>query len=121
MGDKIIPKFNRTMPKNAKKFFSPESDEAFKKEHPIGYVILVLCGITVLLLPAVIFYLLTQYIYPVPAGLWLIIGIAGGFIFGIGLFNIVAAWIEQYLGHAVTNICILSGIIIMIISSLFAY
>ena len=41
----IKPKFNRKMPQNAAYFFSAESDEAFKKAHPIGYGILVAVGI----------------------------------------------------------------------------
>lgn len=45
----IKPKFNRKMPQNAAYFFSAESDEAFKKAHPIGYGILVAVGIAALL------------------------------------------------------------------------
>ena len=39
----------------------------------------------------------------------LLLGYAGGFVVGLGLFNLVAAWLHQYLGHIFTIICLLAG------------
>ena len=37
------------------------------------------------------------------------LGLAGAFVVGVGLFNLVAAWIHQYLGHLLTAACLLGG------------
>ena len=42
-----------------------------------------------------------------------VIGFAGGIVVGIGLFNIVAAWMHQYFGHVVTLLCFLLGAAMM--------
>lgn len=97
-----MPKFQKEFPKNAIRYFHHASDEAFKKAHPVGYVILVCCGIVALLLPLFLLILITEIWFPVPSSGFYLLTIAGGFIMGIGLFNIVAAWINQYLGHWIT-------------------
>ena len=40
---------------------------------------------------------------------WTFLGMGGGFLVGVGLFNIVGAWLEQYLGHWVTILCLVLG------------
>lgn len=47
---------------------------------------------------------------------WLLLGIAGGFVFGIGLFNFVAKILNQYLGHWVSILCFFTGGIMMLLS-----
>ena len=89
-----------TPPKGASAYFSADSDEAFKRKHPIGYFFLVMLGIAALLLPVVL-YLIFVIPYDVNSP-WLMLGWVGGFIMGIGLFNMVAIVIKQYLGHLVT-------------------
>lgn len=97
-----VPKFQKHFPKDAKSYFNPASDEEFKHEHPIGYWILAICGIIALLLPYAIFLVITVFMYPAPNSGFLALGFIGTFIIGIGFFNIVAAFINQYLGHLVT-------------------
>ena len=92
-------------------FFYASSDDEFKAKHPIGYIFLVLLGITVLLLPAIMFSIFVG----TDSG-WVMLGFVGGFIFGIGLFNFVAIIIKQYLGHWVSIISFLLGGIMMLIS-----
>lgn len=104
-----MPKFQKDLPKNAIHYFNPASDDEFKKKHPIGYGVLVACGIGVLVLPLILLLLVTVIWYPSPNSGFLVLAIAGCFIIGIGLFNIVAAWIGQYLGHWVTVGCFLLG------------
>lgn len=104
----VCPGFKK-FPKNAIRYFDPASDEAFKKKHPIGYGILAACSIGVLVLPLIILLLVTELWYPAPNSGFLVLAIAGCFIIGVGLFNIVAAWIGQYLGHWVTVGCFLLG------------
>ena len=99
-------------PQNYGKFFDASSDDEFKRKHPVGYVFLVFLGLFALLLPSVVFIILTGS----DSG-WSILGVAGGFIFGIGLFNFVAIIIKQYLGHWVSIISFLVGGILMLISA----
>lgn len=104
-------KSNWTPPEDFRDYFYASSDDAFKAEHPIGYIFLVLLGITVLILPAVVFSTLVG----TDSG-WVMLGFAGGFVFGIGLFNFVAIIIKQYLGHWVSIGSFLIGGIMMLIS-----
>ena len=104
-------KSNWTPPENYKDFFYASSDDEFKEKHPVGYFFLVMLGLTALLLPAIVFCVLAG----TESG-WVMLGFAGGFVFGIGLFNIVGIIIKQYLGHWVSIICFLVGGIMMWIS-----
>lgn len=100
-----------TPPENYRDYFYASSDEEFKQKHPVGYFFLVLLGIAVLLLPAILFSALVGS----ETG-WVILGFAGGFVFGIGLFNFVAIIIKQYLGHWVSIVCFSLGSIMMFLS-----
>ena len=116
-----MPKFQKKFPQKAIQFFSPASDDAFKKKHPIPYGALVACGIGVLVLPLIILLLVTVIWYPTPNSGFLLLAGAGCFIIGIGLFNIVAAWIGQYLGHWVTIGCFSLGCALVSISLVIMY
>ena len=118
--EKVYPRFTKNAPKNALSFFNPASDDDFKKKHPVGYVFLVILGITAFMLPMIGLLVLTIVVdeSAVTAGAWLVLALAGAIIMGIGLFNIVAAIIHQYLGHKVTFICIFGGLA-LILTSLF--
>ena len=92
-------------------YFFADSDYAFKAQHPIGYVFLVMLGIVALLFPVVL-YLILVIPYDINSP-WLIVGWIGGFIVGIGLFNFVAIIIKQYLGHLVSVLSfVIGGILI---------
>ena len=119
--DEIKPHFSKRAPKNKWEFFSAASDEDFKKLHPVGYNWLCFAGITALMLPSIIYIAYCLFINPAPDEWWLILGGVGTFIIGVGLFNIVAAWIHQYLGHMLTLVCLLGGLVITVISVLLLY
>ena len=97
-------------------YFAPESDKWFKEKHPIGYGFLVALGVFAFVLP-----LLLLIVYFVaggdePIGGWAILAILGCLVIGVGLFNIVAAIIKQYLGHLLTAICLGGGGLIVALS-----
>ena len=97
-------------------YFTPESDKWFKEKHPIGYGFLVALGVFSFMLP-----LLLLIVYFVaggdePVGGWAILAILGCLVIGVGLFNIVAAIIRQYLGHLLTAICLGGGGLIVALS-----
>ena len=102
-------------PKGSAAFFLMESDADFQRRHPVGYVFAVLLGIFALLLPEIVYHLL---LLPpqAPPSFGVFLGMAGGFIFGIGLFNFVAIILHQYLGHLVSILCFLIGGVLMDLS-----
>ena len=103
-----------TPPKGASAYFFAESDYAFREKHPIGYFFLVMLGIAALLLPVVI-YLFFVLSYDINSP-WIMLGWVGGFVIGIGLFNFVAIFINQYLGHIVSILSFVVGGILIWIS-----
>lgn len=117
----IKPVFNRKLPKNAASFFSRDSDIRFQLEHPKAYPLLEFIGGTALLLPMLVLIAITQFVIPAPNSPWLMLGCLGSFVLGVGLFNIVAAWLHQYLGHAVTVSCLLTGAAMVAVSCLILY
>lgn len=116
-----MPKFQKEFPKDVMQYLNSPSDESFKKKHPIGYGVLMACGLGALVLPNIILLLVTAFWFPAPNSGFLLLAMVGCFIIGIGLFNIVAAWIDQYLGHKVTIGCFLVGGILALISCVIMY
>ena len=102
-------------PKGSAAFFLMESDADFQRRHPVGYVFAVLLGIFALLLPEIV-YLLLLLPPQAPPSFGAFLGMAGGFIFGIGLFNFVAIILHQYLGHLVSILSFLIGGVLMAVS-----
>lgn len=114
------PKFNKKLPKNAKRFLLPDSDDKYKATHPTAYRILELIGIAALMLPSIIF-IICMIVFDIPDRGWLMLSLFGTFIIGCGLFNIVGAWIGQYLGHKVTIGAFASGTLLLLISLFLLY
>ena len=108
--NRITPRFTKTAPKDAIRFFDPHSDDEFKAEHPIGYVVFVIAGIIAFLLPLLLYcvYLAVRGDESFLGG-WPVLAFFGSFVMGVGLFNVVAAFLHQYLGHKLTAISLLSG------------
>lgn len=100
-------------PNDYKHYFYSYSDYEFRAKHPIGYYFLVALGLFAFILPAIVFVVIVGMD---TESNWILLGFAGGFIFGIGLFNFVAIIIKQYLGHLVSIISFLIGGIMMLVS-----
>ncbi len=116
----VKPRFTLKAPKNKWEFFSPDSDEHFKRLHPVGYKWLCAIGGTALLLPMTIYVIYTG-INRAPNEWPILLGFIGTFIIGTGLFNIVGAWIHQYLGHLFTTVCLLGGTLLTLFSLYLLY
>lgn len=102
-------------PKGFGEFFLSSSDDVYKEKHPIKYWFIVALGITALIAPMILYYVVLEFMgvsLDVPVGL----GFIGTFIIGIGLFNFVAIILNQYLGHLVSIISFLLGGILVIIN-----
>ena len=98
-------------PKGAAAFFSPTSDEAFKRRHPLGYPLVTALGIAALCGPMIawIAFIAASARRLDGTGAWSLVGCAGAFVIGIGLFNFVAIILKQYLGHLLSILCFLIG------------
>jgi len=76
---------------------------------------ILLCNVK-LMLPVVLYLI---FVIPLANNSpWMMLGWVGGFVFGIGLFNLVAIIIKQYLGHLVSIISFIIGSILILISLL---
>ena len=62
-----------------------------------------------MLLPPFLYLVIAGGVFHAPNSPWLMLGFAGAFVFGIGLYNIAAAWMEQYLGHLLTMLSFTVG------------
>ena len=102
-------------PKDYKNYFKVSSDDEFKEKHPIGYVFLVILGMAALFLPSILFCVLVVTLGETDS-IWVLLGVVGSFVFGIGLFNFVAIIIKQYLGHLVSIMSFLVGGVMMLVS-----
>ena len=109
-------RFYWSVPRYAASYFDMGSDRAFQRKHPYAYGFLVFLAILALLGPVAVWLVYSQVINPAPNSAWLMLGWLGAFIFGIGLFNFVAAILKQYLGHWLSIICFLLGMLLVAIS-----
>ena len=114
-------RFYWSVPRNAAEYFSPYSDDIFKKAHPIAYGAIVFLGIVALLGPVAGWIIYSLIVNPAPNSFWLMLGFAGAFSIGIALFNIVAAILKQYLGHYVTLGCSAFGVFLIYLAILILY
>lgn len=100
-------------PKGASAYFSVASDARFKEKHPVGYVFLVVFGVALFMMPMLLFGWVT---WEEEENGWLLLGLVGSMIFGVGLFNFVAILINQYLGHLVSLLSFLIGGVLIWVS-----
>ena len=116
----VRPVFYWRFPKEQAGFWAtPNSDVGFRAAHPRLYVLLVILGIFVFLLPLLL--LLPLLPTGQPANGWMILLGIGCLTAGTGLFNIVAAWMHQYLGHWFTLGCLALGGLMMALGWVLAF
>lgn len=98
---------------------TPGADVSFHSKHPVAYVLLLTLGLIVFCLPWLAFAVGVRYLLPEAwdSG-WMWLGVAGGFVAGVGLFNFIGAWLHQYLGHVFTLLCVGGGTLMMAVSLL---
>jgi hypothetical protein len=98
-------------------FLSRESDYEFKTHHPILYKFVVLLGLLALFVP-MFGYLVIASMFVSQSNYWMLLGLAGSFVFGVGLFNFVAIIMKQYLGLKLSIVTLSIGLALMAISIL---
>ena len=112
--EKLRPVYYWKVPEgeNVKSWFMPGADREFASKHPAAYVVLGLIALSGLFAPVIVYIPLSIPRLGNSNGM-ILVGAIGAFVFGFGLFNLVAAWIHQYLGHRVTIISIVLGAVLM--------
>lgn len=118
---KIKPTFNKKYQKGTLKNIDAQTDFEFKSEHPAAYRFLVFFGVVALIIPIALFFVFTSMIFPASDSEWVILGFLGSISIGIGLFSVVSAWLNQYLGHLVTGLCFSAGAVLILASCLLMY
>ena len=113
-------KFNECwkIPENAKEFFSPKKEKELKEKYGKYYTLHTIVGIVILLSPFIAFFFIAP-LNEASTNFYNILGAIGGFLgfvgsisIGIGLLNIFMILVKQYLGHLVTIISIVGGIVL---------
>lgn len=114
---------NWKLPQNIKKYFSPKQEKHLKEKYGILYTVHTILSIIILLIPFFVFVFLTPSNALEPAtqsgnlcGMFgFIFGLLGSLSIGVGLVNIFMIFIKQYLGHLVTIITIIGGVVLDVI------
>ncbi len=119
MNKLIRPNFKRKTPKDLTEPCGRDSAAEYFLEHPNALRLLRAVSVSVLLLPMVVYGTLACFVFDIEGKGWqVILGIIGSISLGAGLFNISAAWIDQYLGHRFTIICFVIGALMVTVSCL---
>lgn len=104
--EKEKPKSRWRLPENFLEYFMPASDDDFKEEHPRLYALSIVLLLVALMAPPTLYVI---FVLNNGATAWGLLGLGGSVIVSIGLCNIVALIVHQYLGHVVTIGCFLLG------------
>ena len=107
------------LPKDAKKYFSPKQEKILKEKYGVFYTILTILSIVVLIVPFIVFLIVapenafepTTQIGNICGAVGSILGLIGSFSIGVSLVNILSALLKQYLGHWVTLITLVGGVV----------
>lgn len=108
------------LPQNAKDYFSPKQEKQLKEKYGAFYTIHIIFSIIIVLAPFVVFLIIspsnafepTSQISNIYGALGGILGLLGSVSIGVGLVNVFMALIKQYLGHWVTLIALVCGVML---------
>lgn len=99
------------------RYYEEDTDKEMQEAHPVLYAAFAVCGM-LLLLAAVVGFGLVAHLALSLSGAWIFLGYLGAFLFGIGLFSFLMAWIHQYMGHVATFVLWGVGALFMVLSLL---
>ena len=108
------------IPKNAKSFFSPKQEKLLKEKYGKLYILYTILPIVILLISFIVFLSISPSNAFEPTtqnsnllgALGGILGLFGSLLLSVGIINIFMFFIKQYLGHFVTLIAIIGGVIL---------
>ncbi len=108
------------IPENAKNYFSPKQEKQLKEKYGKLYTIHTIFSVVILLVPSIVFLIIsptnafepTTQIGNLCGALGGLLGLLGSISIGVGLVNVFMILVKQYLGHWVTIIAIIGGVIL---------
>ena len=108
------------VPKDSKKYFSPKQEKELKEKYGVFYTLHTILCVAILIIPFFVFlFLAPENAFQTTTTSGNLCGALGGFLgligslsIGVGFVNIFMALIKQYLGHFVTVIAIVGGLIV---------
>lgn len=108
------------IPENAKNYFSTKQEKQLKEKYGKLYTLHKIFSVVILLIPFIVFMSIspsnafepTTQIGNLCGALGGLLGLLGSILIGAGLVNIFMILVKQYLGHGVTIIAIIGGIIL---------
>ena len=106
--------------KNWKNYFSPKQEKILKEKYGVFHTIHTVFTFIILFTPFILFLIIapsnafepTTQISNICGAIGGTLGLIGSSLIGIGLVNIFMALIKQYLGHCVTLIALVGGVIL---------
>lgn len=108
------------LPKNTKSYFSPKQEKALKEKYGVFYTLHTILSIIILFVPFFAFLFLapsnafeaTTQTGNLLGAIGGIVGLIGSLSIGVGVVNVFMTLIKQYLGHWVTIITIVGGVLL---------
>jgi hypothetical protein len=112
--------------KKLERLFFTKTRKILKEKYGVFYTIHTILSIIILLVPFVIFLIIapsnafepTTQISNIYGAVGGILGLIGSFSIGVSLVNILSALLKQYLGHWVTLIALVCGVILDVLALL---
>lgn len=114
--DKVKPRFSKYASKNSWKYLLPNADDDFKAVHPTAYKWLRFFGVMAICLPMIVYIVICCFTPHVWDNGFVLIGYAGSIMIGVGLFNVLSAFVHQYMGHKMTIICLGGGSFLVLLA-----
>ena len=115
-------KFNNywNFPKNVKTYFSPKQEKYLKEKYGKLYTLHTILSIIIVFMPFIVYLFVapdnafnpTTKCGNILGAIGGILGLIGSFSIGVGIANCFMALIKQYLGHWVTLIALITGVIL---------
>lgn len=115
-------KFNDywNLPKNAKQYFSPKQETHLKEKYGKLYTLHTIFSVVILLIPFIVYLCIapsnafeaTTQSGNILGAVGGILGLVGSLAIGVSLVNCFMAFIKQYLGHWVTLIAFVGGVML---------
>lgn len=88
------------------------ADDSLRYAHPVLYFVFLLFGALVFFGAIVGYSALTMGVLQISGG-FVLLGLLGSTLFGVGLFSLLMTFVRQYMGHAATLLCLLGGGMLM--------
>ena len=102
-------------PREEGHYVSEHADDSFRRAHPVLYVAFMILGALVFFGAIAGYMALTAGAFAMSGG-FVLLGLLGSVLFGVGLFSLLMTFIRQYMGHGATVFLLAAGAVLMGIS-----